>query len=263
MNAVKFHQTGQGSKIAFVADRTDNPATGVFWLGGFMSDMEGSKVEALANWAEENDRPCMRFDYSGHGRSGGNFRDGTISRWLAEAVEMFSLTGPGKQIVIGSSMGGWLALLLCRHLQANDPDAAKRIAGLVLVAPAADMTSRLMWDRYSPEIRKTIMEDGFYAEPSEYGDEPYIITRNLIEDGRQHLLLDRGLDVDVPVRFLQGEADRDVPWRHALDTYHALRGDDVVFTLVRKADHRMSTPPDIARLLAVCDELCRFSDAGQ
>ena len=263
MGAVKFHSGKEGQQIAFINEGHDSQAAGLFWLGGFMSDMEGTKVESLAQWARENNRPLMRFDYSGHGRSGGNFRDGTISRWLGEAVEMFKIAGPQKRIVIGSSMGGWLALLLYRYLAEHDPAAWEKFAAMILIAPATDMTGRLMWDKYSERIRNIINKEGFYAQPSEYGDEPYIITRQLIEDGKKHFLLDDGLEVKIPVHILQGEKDIDVPWQHGFETCQKLHGKDIVFCLVKGADHRMSSSRDITRLLAVCDELCRHVEAGQ
>lgn len=254
-----------GIELAWLADGPEGGAgnrCGLFWLGGFMSDMEGSKAEVLAELGRAYGRPCLRFDYSGHGKSGGVFRDGTISRWLSEAVEVFGALADGPRVIVGSSMGGWLALLLARHLKRVEPDAAQRFAGLVLIAPAADMTQDLMWANYDEATRKAITTQGYLKEPSDYGDEPYIITRDLIEDGRKHLMLEDGLEVSFPVRILQGEADPDVPWLHALKTSQAMRGDDVTMTLVKHGDHRLSTPSDLARLRATCLELCELADAG-
>jgi pimeloyl-ACP methyl ester carboxylesterase len=257
------HISSQGTELAWLADGPEGGADsrcGLFWLGGFMSDMEGSKAEVLAELGRASGRPCLRFDYSGHGKSGGVFRQGTISHWLGEAVEVFCALANGPRVIIGSSMGGWLALLLVRHLRRERPDIAKRVAGLVLIAPAADMTHDLMWAKYDEATRTVITEQGYLEEPSDYGDEPYVITRDLIEDGRQHLMLEEGLDVSFPVRILQGEDDPDVPWQHVLKTFQALRGEDVTMTLVKHGDHRLSTPVDLVRLKATCLELCELAD---
>ncbi|MGI9462877.1 MAG: alpha/beta hydrolase [Aestuariivirgaceae bacterium] len=258
------HTARPGIELAWLADgpdgRDDGPA-GLFWLGGFMSDMTGSKAEVLAGLALDRKCNCFRFDYSGHGASGGTFRDGTISKWLDEALQMFSQHAAGPRIIIGSSMGGWLALLLARHLHLHDQAAAARIAGMVLIAPAADMTEDLMWTGYDAATRRTIEQQGYLEEPSIYGPDPYIITRELIEDGRQHLMLSDGLDVPFPVRILQGEDDPDVPWQHALKLYQTLRGPDVTFSLIKAGDHRLSTERDLASLRETCADLCRRADA--
>lgn len=220
--------------------------------------MEGTKAKHLAAFGASEKRPFFRFDYSGHGSSGGRFRDGTISRWLDEAIEMFSILADGPRVVVGSSMGGWLALLLYRRLQRDD---ASRLAGMVLLAPAADMTEDLMWSRYHEAVREKILKEGYYMEPSAYGDEPYVITRHLIEDGRKHLILRDGMKVDFPVRILQGEADPDVPWEHAAKVYRSLSGHDVAFTLIKGGDHRLSTPRDLETLCSTCRDLCERADA--
>jgi len=252
-----------------IAWREDGPppqseeATGFFWLSGFKSDMCGTKAEAIAAHAVAAGRPCLRFDYSGHGESAGDFAEGTISRWLGEATTAFTTRATGPRIVIGSSMGGWLALLLLRRLATTDPEAAGRIRGIVLIAPAVDMTKELMWDRYSEEVRRVMTEQGFYLKPSLYGSEPYLYTLKLIEDGRRHLFLDDGLDVPCPLRILQGDADPDVPFEHALATFHALRGRDIRLTLVKGGDHRLSSPSDIALLLETVEGLAQGSDGGK
>lgn len=244
-----------------IAFRHDGPkdmgkgVVGLFWLGGFMSDMEGSKAQTLADLAVEQNRPCLRFDYSGHGSSGGKFTDGTISKWLEESVLVFKHETKGPRVIIGSSMGGWLAMLLYRHFIENDPEVAQRIVGIVLIAPAADMTEKLMWNTYSTEVREEMKQNGFYAEPSQYGDEPYIITKQLIDDGRQHSLMDKGLRVSSPARILQGEKDPDVPWQHGLDVYRCIEGDDVAFTLIKSGDHRLSGISDLVKLRQTCQEL--------
>ena len=225
---------------------------GLFWLGGFKSDMKGTKAEALDRWAAEQGRACVRFDYSGHGESGGDFMDGTIGRWLAESVAVYMRFAAGPQVLIGSSMGGWLALLLARALRGR-ADAAP-IAGMVLIAPAVDFTEALMWQLMTPDIKKQIETTGSWHRPSEYSDEPYLITRQLIEDGRNHLLLGGLIETGCPVRILQGVKDDDVPWEHAVALVSRIARDDVVLTLVKDGDHRLSRPEDIERLLAAVAE---------
>jgi pimeloyl-ACP methyl ester carboxylesterase len=226
---------------------------GLFWLGGFKSDMKGTKAEALARFAADNGRGLVRFDYSGHGESRGDFADGTIGRWLEESVAVFSAFCRGPQVVIGSSMGGWLALLLARELRrAVAPNAS--IAAMVLIAPAVDFTEALMWSRFSAEVRQEIETKGFWQRPSQYGNEPYPITRRLIEEGRRHLLLGGLIETGCPVRILQGVEDPDVPWGHAVELVSRLSQDDVVLTLVKDGDHRLSRPEDIERLIAAVAE---------
>jgi len=251
--------TGAAARGIAIRARAGRPP-GIFWLGGFKSDMRGTKAEALAAHAAKTGQAYVRFDYSGHGESGGPFEAGTISRWLEEALAVFeraaTLSGSlGPQVVVGSSMGGWIALLLARTLAAKGKDGAAKLAGLVLIAPAPDFTEALMWAQMSPEVRREIEEKGAWLRPSQYGDGPYPITRALIEDGRKHLLLDRPIEIGCPVRILQGVLDPDVPWRHALKLVSCLAQDDVVLTLVKDGDHRLSRPEDIERLLRVVDEL--------
>src|SRR5258707_1125200 len=245
---------GDGRRRIAVRARAGN-APGLFWLGGFNSDMRGSKALALDEWAASNGRACVRFDYSGHGESGGAFIDGTIGRWLEESVAVFEQFCRGPQVVIGSSMGGWMALLLARAI-ANRAAAAASLAGLVLIAPAPDFTEQLMWNGFSPDIREEILTKGVWMRLSEYGDgTPYPITRALIEEGRNHLLLGSAIDVGCPVRILQGAQDPDVPWQHAFALAHRLPADDVVMTMIQDGDHRLSRPQDIARILAAVAEI--------
>ena len=232
-------------------------APGLLWLGGFHSDMKGTKALALDEWAAAHGRACVRFDYSGHGESGGAFIDGTIGRWLEESVAVFGQFCTGPQVVIGSSMGGWMALLLAREIARNSAsNQASRawLAGLVLIAPAPDFTEELMWKGFSPEARRDIETKGVWLRPSEYG-EPYPITRALIEEGRNHLLLGSAIEVGCPVRILQGAQDPDVPWQHAFALAHRLPSDDVVLTMIQDGDHRLSRPQDIARILAAVAEM--------
>jgi len=249
-----FIEVGQGSASRRIAVRARaGGLPGLFWLGGFKSDMMGTKAIALDAWAGTGHRACVRFDYSGHGESGGDFIDGTIGRWLEESVAVFGQFCAGPQVVIGSSMGGWMALLLAREL-ARRPATVASLAGLVLIAPAPDFTEELMWKGFSPQARQAIEATGVWLRPSEYG-EPYPITRALIEEGRKHLLLGSAIEVGCPVRILQGAQDPDVPWRHAFALAHRLPADDVVLTMIQDGDHRLSRPQDIARIIAAVAEI--------
>jgi pimeloyl-ACP methyl ester carboxylesterase len=247
-----FLKVGTPSDERAIAVRRDEGGgPGLFWLGGFKSDMQGTKAEALSQWARENGRACVRFDYSGHGESGGDFRDGTIGRWLEESLAVFEAHAEGPQVVVGSSMGGWIALLLLRALRQKA--RAGSVAGLVLIAPAVDFTDVLMWQRFPAKVKKEIEERGVWLRPSEYG-EPYPITRALIEDGRNHLLLGGMIETGCPVRILQGVQDPDVPWNHAVALTSRLAQDDVVLTLVKDGDHRLSRPEDLERLIKAVSE---------
>ena len=252
-----FIEVGTASemhRIAVRARRGGSP--GLFWLGGFNSDMQGTKALALDAWALDHGRACVRFDYSGHGESDGDFASGTIGRWLEESVAVFEHFTAGPQVVIGSSMGGWMALLLARELaRRKEQDKASRasLAGLVLIAPAPDFTEELMWKGFSSEIRHQIETAGVWLRPSEYGD-PYPITLKLIEEGRRHLLLGGAIEVGCPVRILQGAKDPDVPWKHAFALAHRLPADDVVLTVIQDGDHRLSRPQDIERIIAAVAE---------
>jgi len=252
--ALTFIDVGEGGDARAIAVRTRaGAAPGLFWLGGFKSDMRGTKAAALATFAADRGRGIVRFDYSGHGESKGAFVDGTIGRWLAESVAVFTAYCRGPQVVVGSSMGGWLALLLARALRRlKHPPAS--IAGMVLIAPAVDFTEALMWKRFAPEVRQEIETKGAWLRPSQYGDGPYPITRALIEEGRKHLLLGGLIETGSPVRILQGVEDPDVPWGHAAELVSRLAQDDVVLTLVKDGDHRLSRPEDIERLLAAVAE---------
>jgi len=248
-------EVGAGDVARRIAVRARaGSAPGLFWLGGFNSDMKGTKALALDAWAAEHGRACVRFDYSGHGESEGQFADGTIGRWQEESLAVFERFCVGPQVVIGSSMGGWIALLLAREL-AKSPGKAS-LAGLVLIAPAPDFTEELMWKGFSPDIRQEIETRGVWLRPSQYGDgAPYPITRNLIEEGRNHLLLGGSIEVGCPVRILQGSKDPDVPWQHAFALVHRLPADDVVLTMIQDGDHRLSRPQDIARIIAAVAEI--------
>lgn len=239
-----------GQTIAYL--KTAGTATGptVVWLSGFKSDMSGTKAMALDAWARQCGQPLVRFDYFGHGQSSGDFRDGTVTRWLDDALAVIDEATAGPLMLVGSSMGGWLATLAALR-------RPERIAGMLLIAPAADFTEELMWKAMPDDVRREIVERGVWHRPSAYDPDPYPITRGLIEDGRRHLILSTTIGVRCPVRVLQGMADPDVPWQHALRLVERLESTDVVVELIKGGDHRLSTPADIARMGAVLDELIR------
>jgi pimeloyl-ACP methyl ester carboxylesterase len=229
---------------------------GLFWLGGFKSDMKGTKVAAMDDWASAQGRACVRFDYSGHGESSGDFKDGTIGQWLEESIAVYTQFAKGPQVIIGSSMGGWLALLLARALLLNKDlrKNAAPMAGMVLIAPAVDFTEELMWKSFSDAIKREIEEKGAWMRPSQYSEDAYPITKKLIEDGGKHLLLGGLIETGCPVHILQGVQDPDVPWKHAERLVSHLAGSDVVLTLIKDGDHRLSRPEDIERMLAAVAE---------
>lgn len=226
---------------------------GLVWLGGFRSDMTATKAAALDAYAAAQGRAALRFDYSGHGASSGRFIDGTISRWLEESLAVITRLTEGPQVLVGSSMGGWLALLAARALQAMGEGT--RVAGLVLIAPATDFTRTLLWDGLDAAARDAITGDGVWLRPSAYAPEPVPITRALIEDGASHALLGGTIRTHAPVHILQGMRDDDVPWRHAMLLVEHLAGDPVTVTLIRDGDHRLSRPEDIAKLLTVVEQV--------
>ena len=251
----KVLQVGAGALSRAIAVReAPGGSPGILWLGGFASDMKGTKAQAVATWAHANGRGCVRFDYSGHGESGGRFVDGTIGLWLEDSLAVFDALCHGPQILVGSSMGGWIALLLARALKARATNGAASIAGMVLIAPAVDFTEALMWKRLPPDAKRDIEEKGVWQRPPEYDQDGYPITRALIEDGRRHLLLDGLIETGCPVRILQGVMDDSVPWQHAVEITSRLAQDDVVLTMVKDGDHRLSRPEDIERLIAAIAE---------
>ena len=250
----KYLTIGPGSAARRIAVRPqDGSGPGLYWLGGFHSDMRGTKAEALSQWAAAHGRACVRFDYSGHGESDGDATDGTIGCWLEESIQVFDAFCHGPQVVVGSSMGGWLALLMARELGRRGTAGAS-IAGMILIAPAVDFTELLMWRKFPAKVKREIEQKGVWARPSAYGERPYPITRRLIEDGRNHLLLGGMIEPGCPVRILQGVQDPDVPWQHALELSARFAQDDVVLTLVKDGDHRLSRPEDIERLIAAVAE---------
>lgn len=242
---------GDGVQLAWRRVKGDGPT--VVWLGGFMSDMAGTKAQALADWALEEGRSYLRFDYSGHGESGGRFEDGVITRWREDVLAIVQALTEGPLVLVGSSMGGWLACLVAAAIP-------ERIGAMVLVAPAADFTEKLMTPELPPEALEALREEGVWYRPSQYGDGPYPITRALLEDGARWSILEGSVPVEAPVRILQGGEDPDVPWRHALELANQIKGEDVVFTLIRDGDHRLSRPQDIERLLGAVEEACGLAD---
>jgi pimeloyl-ACP methyl ester carboxylesterase len=241
-----------GARIAYrrLAARAGDGRPGIVFLSGFASDMTGTKGAALAAWAEARGQALLRFDYSGHGRSSGAFRDGTIGRWAADALAAIDRLTVGPQILVGSSMGGWIMLLAALAR----PD---RIAGLVGIAAAPDFTEDLMWAAMPPETRARLLADGAIQQPSQYQETPLQITRALIEDGRRHLLLRGPIDIRCPVRLLHGMTDPDVPWQTSVRLAERLVGDDVTITLIKDGDHRLSRPEDLSRLFAAIADLSR------
>lgn len=227
--------------------RVDGEGPTVVWLGGFHSDMTGSKAQVLADQAQATGAAYVRFDYFGHGQSDGAFRDGTISRWREDALAVIDELTEGPLVLVGSSMGGWLACLAAIA-------RPQRVKALVLIAPAPDFTEKLMEPELSDAAKAAIARDGFWIRPSEYDDGGYAITRELLEDGARWSILPGPVAIEVPVRVLQGGADPDVPWTHALDLAQAITSQDVVFTLIKDGDHRLSRPQDLERLVAAVAE---------
>ncbi|MGQ3080954.1 MAG: alpha/beta hydrolase [Allorhizobium sp.] len=224
----------------------DRPA--LVWLGGYRSDMSGTKAIEMDALAAEQGITAVRFDYSGHGVSGGEFAKGTISRWTEEALAVIAASGVSKVVLIGSSMGGWIALRVIQ--EARRLNLPFKVDGLVLIAPAPDFTSDLIEPSLTDAERQSLAERGYFEEPSEYSPEPNIFTRALMEDGNENRVLTGLIETGCPVHILQGMKDPDVPYQHALKLMEFLPLDDVVLTLIRDGDHRLSRPEDIDRMKA-------------
>ncbi len=251
-NDLEFLERGDGERLACRIQPGKGPA--LLWLGGLRSDMEGTKALALEAWARTHGRAMVRFDYFGHGRSSGRFEEGTLSRWRDDALAVLDTFCPEGVIAIGSSMGGWVALLLALA-------RPQQVRALALIAPAPDFTETLMWARFDEGTRRQIMERGVTLLPAEGGEEPMPVSRVLIEDGRQHLLLDGDIAYDGPVRILQGVQDQSVPWATALELMARLRSTDVHLNLAKNGDHRLSNPADLERLTQTVEALCRLCDS--
>ena len=246
-----------GAEIA-VRNRAGQVAPGIVWLGGYRSDMLGTKAVVLDEWAEKTGHSALRLDYSGHGESGGDFNQGTISRWLNESLTILDKYAEGPQILVGSSMGGWIALRMAQELK----KAGKSPAGIVLIAPAPDFTAELVEPSLTDKQKKDLMEQGYFEEPSEYSPNPYIYTRALIEDGRNNLVLKGIIETGCPVHILQGMQDEAVPYQHALKLVEHLPVDDVTLTLVRDGDHRLSRPQDLELLIRTVSALAERISFG-
>jgi pimeloyl-ACP methyl ester carboxylesterase len=239
-------QRDDGNYLAYA--RTPGKSPTVVFLGGFRSDMTGTKAVALEAWAEKRGQAFLRFDYLGHGQSSGRFEDGTIGRWKDDSLAAIDALTEGKLVLVGSSMGGWLSLLTAQA-------RPERLAGLVLIAAAPDFTERMLLGGLSAEDRAALQRDGRLERPSQYSPEPSVFTWKLIEEGRNHLLLDKPLKLPCPVRLLHGQSDPDVPWEYSLQIARHLDAPEVISTFVKGGDHRLSTAADIARLIATVEEL--------
>ena len=230
-----LHRDGE-ERLAYF--RRGGSSPGIVWLGGFKSEMTATKASALDDWSARAGHAFVRFDYFGHGASSGDFRHGTITRWRDDALAIIDELTTGRQILVGSSMGAWLALLAALA-------RPQRLAALLLIAPAVDFTQSLLWNRLDANMQEEILTKGEWLRPTIYGSEPYPITRTLIEDGRKHLLLGRAINLSCPIRIVQGMEDPDVPWMHAVKLVEAL-GPDTHLTLVKNGDHRLSKPHELA-----------------
>ncbi len=235
-----------GHALAYHASPGRSPT--VVFLGGFMSDMTGTKASALEAFCRAEARGFVRFDYLGHGQSSGAFTDGTIGRWTDDALAVIDTLTEGPQVLVGSSMGGWIMLLAALARR-------ERVAGLVGIAAAPDFTEHLLWQTFDAPTRERLERDGLVYQPSDYGEEPYPITRELIEEGRRHLLLGETIALTCPVRLIHGMRDEDVPWRTSLTLADRLASEDVETTLVKAGDHRLSEPADLERLWRIVDAL--------
>jgi pimeloyl-ACP methyl ester carboxylesterase len=246
-------QNGSPIPIAYLFLQPEKGKPVFVWFCGFKSEMGSLKAKVLSTWSREHGAGCLRFDYSGHGKSGGRFEDGTISSWMDQAAAVCQAAlPPGPVVFVGSSMGGWIALLLAQRLRL--PAASGQpLKGIVLIAPAWDMT-RLMWANASEEARAAVKSDGVYFRPSAYGDGPYAITKRLLEDGESHLFGKGPVELNGPVRILHGRQDPDVPWRHSLDLLDVLDCDDMRLTLIKDGEHRLSRPQDLAVLFSMLEE---------
>lgn len=231
--------------LAYRHQQGNEPA--IVWLGGFRSDMTSTKAAALCAAADAEGRAALRFDYTAHGESSGDFASATISLWLDDALKMIRAFAGRRPVLVGSSMGGWIALLACEILaREGSPPGA-----LVLIAPAVDFTEALMWDAFSPDIRAEIAVKGVWYRPSEYSPEPYPITSALIEDGRKHLMLERVIRLGVPIHILQGGEDPDVPLAHVERLVARLPHEDIRMTIIPDGNHRLSREEDIAALVRI------------
>jgi pimeloyl-ACP methyl ester carboxylesterase len=255
VNEPEFIDVGNGAaarRIAYLKQAGGAP--GLLWLQGFKSDMVSTKASALAEWAGTRKLALTRFDYSGHGQSGGRFEDGTLGHWIEEAGAVFERLTQGPEVVIGSSMGGAIALALLKRLMVEHPAAAARIKALVLIAPAWDMTEELMWKQFPDAIKREVLEKGVWMRPSQYGD-AYPITRGLIEDGRRHLIGHERWNPGRPIVILHGRLDPDVPFAHSERLVGNLDGGWTRLVDVPDGEHRLSRPEDIDLLFGLIERM--------
>jgi pimeloyl-ACP methyl ester carboxylesterase len=247
------HETIDVEGIAIAVRRLDGAAPGIMWLGGYRSDMTGTKAETLAAYARDKGLAFVRHDYSGHGASGGSFRDGTISRWLAEGLAVFRRFAAQREVLVGSSMGAWIALRMIEELRRAGE--GNRIAGLVLIAPAPDFATELIEPQLTARQKRALATHGFFEEASAYSPEPNIYTKALLDDGRTNRVLTGPIDTHCPVHILQGMADPDVPQLHALKLASLLPADDLVVSLIPEGDHRLSRPQDLEMIVSAVDAM--------
>lgn len=241
-----FLDMGQGRRLAYALLEGKKP--GVIFLGGFKSDMTGTKAMAVEEFCREEGRRCLRFDYTGHGKSSGQFRDGSIGQWKRDTLDILDKFADGPNILVGSSMGAWLMLLAAL-------ERPEHAAGLVGIASAVDFTELLVWDKLPPEKQKEMQDEGGILVPDCYGGEPYPITHKLVKEGRKHLLFGDVLDIRVPVRLIHGTEDQDVPWRMSHDLMEHIASPDISLELVKGGDHRLSQPAQLAAILRSIEEL--------
>jgi pimeloyl-ACP methyl ester carboxylesterase len=255
-NDPRFLDVGEGIEtrriaIRLLAPENDKPV--LVWLGGYRSDMQGTKAVELESYARKNGLGCLRFDYSGHGESGGDFKDGTISRWLQDTLAVIADAGFRRLILVGSSMGGWIALRTLQELK--NRSAGVNVEGILLVAPAPDFTQELVEPSLTDAEWQSLKQKGYFEEHSEYSPEPNIFTAALLEDGKANRVLDGIIETGCPVIVLQGMRDPDVPWQHAMKLIEHLPADDVVISLVKDGDHRLSRPQDLELMRRALDGL--------
>ncbi len=243
----KYIKTPEGRRIAY--HKTEGRQPTVIFCGGYMSDMEGTKAIFLEKTCAELGLSYIRFDYSGHGKSPGKFEEGTIGNWKDDALAVVEQLTENDVVVVGSSMGGWIGLLLTIAL-------GKRVKAFIGIAAAPDFTRELMWDKYSPSIKQILKTDGIYLEPSDYSDEPYKVSYGLIQDGENHIILNKPIKIDCPIRLFHGLKDNDVPSEYSMRISEKVTSDDVIISFNKAGDHRLSSPEDLERLKGALVELC-------
>lgn len=243
---LSFLNLENNHKIAYHKSEGSEPC--VIFMGGFKSDMTGSKATALEDFCKKRSQKFIRFDYTGHGKSNGEFKDGTISQWKRDALAVIDNLGSERNILVGSSMGAWIALLCALERK-------EKCLALVGVASAPDFTEKLIWEKLSPEQQAQMTRDKIYYAPSCYGEEPYPITINLLEDGRKNLLLGEEIALNIPVRLLHGTLDEDVPYQVSIELMDKLTSDNITLKLIKNGNHRLSTPE---QLNMICEAVAEF-----